>query len=93
MATKLPQSEREELRYAVREQLVNAKTVALTADMLARRVERTRLLDFTFNVSDVEDALALIVGLGQATQVPASLGSTVYYQATAAGVLAHERGQ
>lgn len=88
----LPQLQREELRYALREQLVVAKTVALSAEMLQRRVERTRLLDFGFTVADAEDALAVIVGLGHAREEPHPLGATKYYQATAAGVLAHERG-
>ena len=90
--TTLTQPQREELRYSVREALVIAKTVALDAEMVSRRVERSRMLDFEFATADVEDALAVIVGLGQATAVPATLGATVYYQATAAGVLAHERG-
>jgi hypothetical protein len=89
----LPQLQREELRYAVREQLVIAKTVALSADMLQRRVERARLLDFSFTTADVEDALAVIVGLEHAREEPHPLGATKYYRATAAGVLAHERGQ
>lgn len=88
----LTQPQREELRYAVREQLVAAQTVALTADMVARRVTRARIVDFKFEVSDIEAALTLLVGLGQAKESPASLGATKYYQATAEGVLAHERG-
>lgn len=93
MASKLPQAEREELRYALREQLVAAKTVSLNAEMLRSRIDRSRALDFKPSVEDVEDALALLVGLGQAKESPASLGATKYYQATAAGVLAHERGE
>ena len=89
----LSQSQREDLRHAVREQLVTAQTVALTADMVRRRVDRARLLNFDAPPSDVEAALALLVSLGQATEQPDPLGATKYYQATAAGVLAHERGQ
>lgn len=92
MATKLPQQQREDLRYAVREQLVNAKTVALSAEMVLSRVLRSRLLDFKPDGEDVEDALTLLVGLAHATAIPSELGATKYYQATAAGVLAHERG-
>jgi hypothetical protein len=91
--TKLTQPQREELRYAVREQLVNAATVALTAGMLARRIERTRLLDFPVTEADVIPAVSMLVDLGQAKAMPAPLGATLYYQATAIGVLAHERGQ
>ena len=89
----LTQPQREELRYAVREQLVAASTVALSADMLHRRVIRARVIDFGFETSDVQEVLTFLASLGQAKETPASLGATLYYQATAAGVLAHERGQ
>lgn len=91
--TALTQPQREDLRHAVREQLVAAATVALTAEMLHRRVERARMIDFAFTEQDVTEALALLIGLGQAKETPDPLGSTKYYQATAAGVLAQERGQ
>lgn len=87
----LTQPQREELRHAVREQLVAASTVALSAAMLLRRVQRTRLLDFDCDERDVVAALALLLSLDQARAVPDELGATPYYQATAAGVLAHER--
>lgn len=92
MASNLPQRQREDLRFAAREQLVAAKTVALDAEMIRRRVERSRLLDFSVTTADVEDALALLTSLGHANSIPSELGATRYYQATAAGVLAHERG-
>lgn len=89
----LSQSDREELRYAVREQLVAAQLVSLSAEMLQRRVDRSRSLNFTATIQDVTAALALLESLGQAVASPAALGATKFYQATAAGVLAHERGQ
>jgi len=63
----------------------------LTTDMLRRRVDRTRLLDFDFNERDVAEAATLLVSLGHAQETHAELGATKYYQATASGVLAHER--
>lgn len=89
----LTQPQREELRYALREQLVAASTVALDAEMLKRRIERTRSVDFKFTIDDVEGAAAFLAGLGHAKSEPAPLGATLFYQATAAGVLAHERNQ
>jgi hypothetical protein len=89
----LSQPQREEMRYAVREQLVAAQTVALTAEMMFRRVQRARIVDFKFEVGDIEAALGLLVGLGQAKETAASLGATKFYQATAAGVLAQERNE
>lgn len=88
----LTQPQKEDLRYAVREQLVTAQTVALNAEMVLRRVQRARILDFEFTVREIEEALTLLTGLDQVKATPASLGATKYYQATAAGVLAHERG-
>jgi hypothetical protein len=92
MSTSLAQVQREDLRFAVRAVLVNAKTVALSAPMIESRIERYRMLDFAITLADVEDALALVVSLGHAVSVPTPLGATLYYQATGAGVLAHERG-
>jgi hypothetical protein len=89
----LTQPQREDLRYVVREQLVAAQTVALTAEMISRRVTRARIVDFPFGVADIEAALNLLVGLGQAKETAASLGATKFFQATAAGVLAQERGE
>jgi hypothetical protein len=89
----LTQPQKEELRFALREQLVAAQAVALDAAMLARRLARARALDFTPPPEEVAAALSLLVGLGQATATPAPLGATLFYQATAAGILAHERGQ
>lgn len=77
----------------MREQLVAAQTVALNADMVMRRVQRARVIDFPFAVEDVTAALELLVGLNHAKSEPIELGATKYYQATAAGVLAHERGK
>jgi hypothetical protein len=89
----LTQPQREELRYALREQIVAAATVALNAEMLQRRIERARSLNFTPSVDDVRTAAAFLVSLGHVKEIPAPLGATLFYQATAAGVLAHERGQ
>ena len=89
----LSQTQREDLRFAVREQLVAAQTVALTSDMLMRRVQRARVIDFEFTALDVFESVTFLVGLNYAKEQPAQLGATKYYQATAAGVLAHERGQ
>lgn len=91
----LTQTQREDLRLAVREALVAAGPVAFPADVIARRVDRLQILDFAATVEDVEAALALLAGLNppQVQVHPHALGATQYYQATAAGVLAQERGQ
>jgi hypothetical protein len=88
----MTQTRREDLRFAVREQLVASSHVALPADVLHRRVVRTKLLDFAFSLTDTGAALTFLVALGHARETPHELGATRYYQATAAGILAHERG-
>lgn len=90
----LTQTQREDLRLAVREVLVAAGTVAFPAEVIARRVDRLQILDFPATVPDVEAALALLAGLNppQVQVHPHELGATKHYQATAAGVLAQERG-
>lgn len=93
MAAPLSQPQREDLRYAVREQLVAAATVALNADMILRRVARARVVDFPIEPTDIAAALSFLVSLGQISSAPDELGSTPYYQATAQGILAHERGR
>lgn len=90
----LTQTQREDLRLAVREVLVAAGQVAFPADVIARRVARLRILDFVPEVPEVEAALALLAGLvpAQVQIHPHALGATSHYQATAAGILAQERG-
>lgn len=85
------QPQREELRYAVREILANAASVALTPAMIHRRVIRSRALDFEPELSEVADALGFLDSLGQVKFSPDPLGATPYYQITAEGTLAHER--
>ena len=88
----LTQSQREELRDQVLEQLAVASTVAFPAEVVTRRVNRSQLLDFEAAEGDVSAALQFLVSQGHATSTPHPRGATLHYQATAAGVLAHERG-
>lgn len=90
----LTQPQREDLRLAVREVLVAAGTVAFPAEVIERRVRRLQILDFDFTTADITAAAELLGGLtpAQVQKHPHALGATEYYQATAAGVLAQERG-
>lgn len=92
MSAPLSQTEREELRYALRELMVATSSVALTAEMIKRRLNLDRMLLFEFSDRDLLEALGLLKGLGQLSATPDGLGATLYYQITATGVLAHERG-
>ena len=91
--TTLTQIQKEDLRRAVREVLAVVPQSAFPASVVLRRVARLQALDFAPADDDVAAALALLASLGQAKSLPAPLGATPYWQATAAGVLAHERGE
>ncbi len=86
------QQDKEDLRFAVREQLVAVASVAFTADTIRRRVIKGRMLNYEPSLDEVAAALIFLASLGHATETAAPLGATRYYQATATGILAHERG-
>ena len=79
----------EECRYETRHYLATRSTLALDAGSIQRGLART----FDFSLAEVEAALVLLVGLNQVQVNPAALGSTKYYQITALGTLAEERGE
>lgn len=89
---KLAQERREECRAAVLEFLAERNAVAHHAQTIRQRLNAGHAHDFT--IEEVEAALAFLAGSEPALvkATPTSLGATKYYQATAAGVIAHERG-
>lgn len=90
---KLAQLRREDCRYGVRAYLAQRPTIAQTSDTICRRIVRSGEGDF--EPSEIDAALNFLEGL-QPPQVQAKhspIGATLYYQITAAGVLAHERGE
>lgn len=88
----LTKSQLADLRFALLAQLVNAQTVALTAEMLLRRVHRLRLIDFEVTVAEAETALGVLHAAGYAMVVGNKLDDTLYYQATPAGAAVHQKG-
>jgi len=79
-----------DLRRAVRAHLADRPAVAQTARMIFRHVSR----DFDCSVDDVEKAALFVAALGQFKQLDDPMGGSVKsYQVTAAGILAHERGE
>lgn len=82
-------AEKQELRELARAHLAERPRLALAPEDVHRALSRK----MHCTIPEVADALALLVSLEQAKQVTASLGSTRYYQITAAGILAHERGE
>ena len=79
-----------ELRRSIRAHLAERPRIAQSAATTHRHVAR----EFKATLSDTEDAIAVLVALKQLSKDHDPLGgSTLYYQATADGILAHERGQ
>lgn len=81
--------EKLELRELVREHLADRPRLALAAEDLHRPLSRK----IHCTIPEIEDALALLVSLQQVETVIPKLGSVKFYQITAAGTLAHERGE
>lgn len=87
----LTRAQRDDLRTAILAELVAARTVALSAEMLARRLVRTRLLSFEFDLSAVQAEIEALHARGFVQTISDAVSDTPHYQATSAGVLAHER--
>lgn len=85
----LTQPQAEALRHAVREFLAVRFPTAHPPRAIRRTVANE--VDFSVGEEDVITAAEFLLGLGQARKESDPLGSTVYYCATAAGVLAQER--
>ena len=75
---------RETLRF-----LADRQVVAHHPKTVRRRINEGHEHDFTDQ--EVESALAFLSSAGFVTGIVNPLGATLHYQATAAGVLAHER--
>lgn len=82
-----PQEKKEELRQAVRAYLAERPAAAQSAATIARGLRG----EHACSEQDVQDALLFLADLGHVASVRNPLGSTVYWRATAAGILAYER--
>lgn len=81
-------TQRDDLRTALLGELVTAREVALSAEMLARRIVRSRLLSFDFDLQDLQAEIEALHTRGLLQVVKAGVATTPHYQATTAGVLA-----
>lgn len=83
------QFRREDLRRAVRHYLAQRATVAQDAGTIHRAIRRAEPCE----LREIEAALTFFIHLDppQIRTVRESLGATLYYQITSAGVLADER--
>lgn len=82
--------QKEDLRHAVLEFLTARHPTAHTPRAIRRHVAKE--VDSDPSEADVEGTALFLVQLGHAQTVPDPLGSTKYFSATPAGVLARERG-
>lgn len=78
-----------DFRRAVRAHLAERPAVAQSADTIHRHLGR----EHAASRDHVAAACAFLVDLGHLRHVPDSLGgAAAYFKATAAGIIAHERG-
>jgi hypothetical protein len=80
------QMKREESRREVLAYVAERAGVALSANQIKRGL-RDR-----FTLADVCAAIGFLVSKGFVKQEPDPMGATLYFQITADGTLAHERG-
>jgi hypothetical protein len=88
MTTPTPERN-EEVRYAVRQYLAERPSIAQMVSTIRQRLAMEN--DFTY--AEVQAALDFLVSLEQVKLTVSKLGSSKYYQITAAGTLAHERNE
>jgi hypothetical protein len=82
----------EEVRLAILAFLAPRQAIAAGEDVILDRVPKTGRLGFAPTREEMLSALAFLQSLDLVRKVRERLGSSLYYQATSAGVLAHERG-
>ncbi len=79
----------EDIRFAVRDYLANRPSISQEAELIHRRLA----VETDYTAEEVKAALDFLVSLGQVESKHSPLGSTLSYKITAAGTLAHERGE
>jgi len=87
----IAQERREECRRSTLGFLAVRQATAHHPKTIRRALNAGHEHDFTDD--EVTAALTYLLSAGFVTAIPDGLGATLYYRATAAGVLAHERGQ
>lgn len=91
MMTTEKQKRMERLRKATLEVLAIRVGMDYGTDAIVRRIREGRMMDGEFTEEEVHCCCELLVLAGHATKRPEPLGATSFFQATAAGVLHHER--
>lgn len=84
-------TQKEDLRHVILEIIALRHPTALTNAAILRRASPE--LDFKITGEDTDATLEFLRGLSLARYESDGLGTTKYWQATSAGVLANERGK
>lgn len=85
-------AQREELRHAALEVIASRPGTALDLTQIRRRIDQAKLVEWEYTDIDLRQALAVLIAMEFALMKHDTLGSTEYFQAESAGVLAYERG-
>jgi len=83
----------EQLRVAAREVLAKRPGTALELSGIRRRIEHDKIVDFAYSDRELRGAVAVLIDMEQVKIANGALGKSEYFSATAAGILAFERGQ
>jgi hypothetical protein len=89
----LTPSEKESLRHAILEYLVERSRFYFDAPAIARALQRRSYVDFKTDVDNVREALEFLEEVHHLKTKVDELGSTKVFAASAQGVLAEERRQ
>lgn len=79
----------EHIRHALLRTLYGTRTVRVAGSFLARAAQR----DCGCEADAANAEIEFLVSADYATVIPDPMGSTKYYQISAAGILAYERAQ
>lgn len=85
----LTTAQRGELRAALLDELVAAHTLAFPVEVLLRRLQRHRLVDFEATVAEATAEISALHARGLVAVVPDPITGATHYQVTPAGVVAH----
>jgi hypothetical protein len=85
------QEEVEMLRKQVLEYLAGRHPLEWTQKQIAQGIKMRGMVDFDFGADDLKSALEVLIGKKMVVGKTEELGSTIYYSATADGLIEWER--
>jgi hypothetical protein len=91
--TTLTPTEKETLRHAILEYLVERARFYFEPAAIARALPRRSYVDFPIDADNVREALSFLEEMKHVQSTVDALGSTKTFKASAQGILAEERRQ